>query len=207
MARKLTRWQKLVKQYGGVMQAKAHYKKHGSNPRRARRTRSHSRRRHHNPSGLGAVTSAAPVKMLTSKSVWLDVALIGAGVYANYQARQFITKQVMAGTPAADPKTYLVGVAAAVAAGFIPKVGPKLMIGGLLMETVRALNQYVIPAQYKVQIGDYLNTDQNIGYLDTESINNTMKDYLNTSEKIGYLDTESLSGTDDEMTLSGEDFE
>jgi hypothetical protein len=211
MARKLTRWQKLVKQYGGVMQAKAHYKKSGNPHRRARRTRSSNRRRHHrNPSGLGAMTSAAPVKMLTSKNVWIDVALIGAGVYANYQARQFITKQVMAGTPSTDPKSYLVGIGAAVAAGFIPKVGPKLMIGGLLMETVRALNQYVIPAAYKVQIGEFFEAGQHVGYLDTESINNT--------QRISYLDTESINNTqgmadylntDEKIGLSGDepDFE
>jgi hypothetical protein len=210
MARKLSTWQRLVKKYGGVKQALPHYKKSGKG--KARRARSHGRRRSRrsNPSGLGAISGAAPVKMLTSKNVWLDVAMIGAGVYANYQARQFLTKNIMAGTPSSDPKSYLLGVGAAVAAGFIPKVGPKLMIGGLLMETVRALNQYVIPQQYKVQIGDYLDTQERIGYLDTSTpigyldTSTPIGDYLNTSEKIGEYDG-NLSGDDD---LSGaEDFE
>lgn len=175
----MTRWQSLVKKHGGVMQALPHYKKGKKASRKRssgkRRVSRRSRRSVRRNPGIGAVASR-PIGMLTSKTVWMDVALVGAGVFANYQLRKFITPKVLSAGNAAGPMSYLVGVGAALASGFVPKVGPKLMVGGLLMETVRALNQYVIPAQYKMAMGDYLDTDSQMGdYLDTDT---RMGDYM-----------------------------
>jgi hypothetical protein len=188
------------------MQALPHYKKGKkagkARKHNARRRKGSRRSRRRNPAASLGATAGRPAKMLMSKGVWMDVALVGAGVFANYQIRNKVAPMILPAT-ANKAWSYAVGVGSALALGFVPKVGPKLMVGGLLLETVRAVNEYVMPAQYKIPMGEYLDSNIPMGdYLNTQDMPR-LGDYLNTDTKMGYLTT-----TDEEGAgLSGEDVE
>jgi hypothetical protein len=60
------------------------------------------------------------------------------------------------------------------------------------METVRAVNQYIVPDAYKIPysaFGDYMSTDTHIGdYMSTDT---KIGDYLTTDNKLGSYLTDS----------------
>ena len=107
------------------------------NPKRRRKS---SRRRRRNPSmslsrPLGALTSGFKPKSVT------DVLPIAGGAILNFWASGFIgSKFPVVGSGIAS---YGVGIALAGLSGLVPKVGPKLFLGGMTFQALRVINQFL----------------------------------------------------------------
>lgn len=125
-----------------------------SNPRRRRRkARSHNRRgkrrgRRSNPGmsfrrPLGALTSGFKPSNL------MDALPIAGGALLNFWAQGLVGSRVpMLG--GGGVVSYITGLGLAGGSLLIPKVGPKMFLGGVTFQLLRGINQYLMPGALKL---------------------------------------------------------
>lgn len=86
---------------------------------------------------------------------------LAGGALLNYYGSNKLAAmipQVASGLP-----SYAAGIALAGLSSMVPKVGPKLFVGGMTYQALRAINQYVMPGA--LRIGEYIEGIGNTGDL------------------------------------------
>lgn len=155
------------------------------NPRRK-----HRRSRRHNPAAsmrrpLGALTSGFKIGVIK------DAGIMAGGAFANNYVRNLVAGYLPA-TFQSGLANNALGLATSGLMLFIPKVGPKMATGGVLLEALRVLNPYVQKA--KIALGEYLTVQEARGM-------KGLNDYLTTSTPLSDYDDESLQGMDEYLTV------
>jgi len=174
------------------------------NPRRRRRSRRHrssnrhrrGRGRRRNPSyarsrfsGRGIV---GHLRSGFSMHAIKEALPLAGGALLNYYGSNKLAgmiPQVASGLP-----SYAAGIALAGLSSMIPKVGPKLFVGGMTYQALRAINQYVMPGA--LRIGEYIEGMSGVGDLIHPNMlpSGQMGEYMEDSTPVGTVGADHESG-------------
>lgn len=125
------------------------------NPRRKRRSGRRSRGRRRNPGRTSRFSARGVFSHLKSgftMGAVKEALPLAGGALLNYYAAEKLGEhvpQVASGLPG-----YAAGVALAGLSSLVPKYGPKLFVGGMVYQSLKAINEYVMPGVLK--LGDLI---------------------------------------------------